>query len=113
MMPVATETFNEVTPGGRVIQDSARPQPAGKLPTEEDLRKYESLQLVPFKEGFYAIAGPSVALVRSQMTEDEKQRFTFKYDGDAKGWTIPVSQAFSFQDVCKAKGVEATFAEKV
>lgn len=72
----------------------------------------EGVSLVPWKEKNLVIAGNGLAIVRSAMTEEEKLQFTFKYDADAKGYTIPLSQGIQFSSACEKYKVSCEFVDK-
>jgi hypothetical protein len=120
---------DHLSPGGRQIVEKVNGTQAaqevaerklaehreGKVLTQEKQEPVEDLctiKLVEWKNGSYVLTGNGLSIVRAEMTEEEKKQFTFKYDNDARGFTIPGAQAHAFQDLCKTKKVDATFAEK-
>jgi hypothetical protein len=107
-----TVDYNEVTPGGRIIVENGKQREPAQI-SDAQIKKHDSIQLVEWKQGLYAITGNGLNIIRGELTEDEKKQFDIKYEGEIKGFTLPVSQAFTFKDMCERKGVETTFTEKV
>lgn len=103
--------YNEITSGGRIITENGKKREPAEI-TEAQLRKHESIQLVEWKEGLYAITGNGLGIIRSELTEEEKKKFDIKYQGADKVFTIPMAQGFDFKDMCERKKVEVTFTEK-
>jgi hypothetical protein len=131
-IPEECERMNEdYTPAGRRIvelkPDAAQEVAKQKLEAHKDGKAIggspvpateaedplRTIQIIEWKDGLYVLTGNGLPIVRAEMTNEEKTLFTFHYDADARGFTIPGGQTFAFQDVCRKKGVETTFAEKV
>lgn len=72
--------------------------------------KPESVTLTPYKEGFTALTGKGLNILKSEMTEEDKEGLDIR-SHDGKVWAIPNAHVFSFQDRCAKYKVEVIFAE--
>ena len=59
------------------------------------------VELVPYGTDKLGLRGNGVALVRAEMTEEEKSKCTFKYDRTGNWWTIPLSDGNMFASLCE------------
>ena len=71
------------------------------------------IRLVPYKEGWLALQGHGLSVIRAELTDEEKLKFTIKYDADINGYLLKESEAFSFSDVCKRLDMPVHFKEAV
>lgn len=69
------------------------------------------VKLVSWKEDTLALQGHGVAIVRAEMTDFEKNKFTFKYDRSGNCWTIPLAQGNAFAEIAEKHKVPVEWVE--
>jgi ERF superfamily protein len=74
-------------------------------------RMNEPVELVQVGTDKLGLRGNGVALVRAEMSEQEKSKCTFKYDRVGNWWTIPLGDGNMFASLCEKYGVKCTWIE--
>lgn len=69
------------------------------------------VELVPYKERTFALRGNGVAIVKAEMSEEDKSKCTFKYDREINGWTIPEKDGNMFASLCEKYNVPYKWIE--
>lgn len=61
----------------------------------------EPIQLVPYKDETLAITGNSLALLRAELTGEDKGKVNIKWSGADRVWSIPLSEGHMFASLCE------------
>lgn len=69
------------------------------------------VELVPYKEGTYVLRGHGVALVKAEMSDEDKLKCVFKYDRDVNAWTIREADGNMFASLCEKYKVPVKWLE--
>jgi hypothetical protein len=71
----------------------------------------EPVTIIPWKEGILALAGNGLAIVRNEMTEDDKKKVTVKWNASERVWSIPEAQGNMFASLAEKCGVKVVWKE--
>jgi hypothetical protein len=69
----------------------------------------DAVALTEWKEGFVAVSGGGLAVVKAEIEAEELKGLGFKLDGNVV--TIPAANAFAFEDMCKRANVPVHWAQ--
>lgn len=105
--------YNEVSPGGRVIVENGKPLPPTKQVTEEELKKYESLKITPWKEGRAALSGNGLSIIKAEIEGEKLKELGIVYNTREKVTHMPMANVFNLIDRAKKCNVEASLEEPV
>jgi hypothetical protein len=61
----------------------------------------EPITLIPWKEGQLAITGNSLALLRAEMTAEDRDKLHIKWSGADKTWAIPEAEGHMFASLAE------------
>ncbi len=75
----------------RKIRDAAPPSTSPSEP----------IHLVPYKDETLAITGNSLALLRAELTGEDKGKVNIKWSGADRVWSIPSSEGNMFASLCE------------
>ena len=114
ILGVAAEVDDDATAAvGGGTKEAAQNVAQQKIAQHKAKAGSEGIRLVPWKENTVVVAGNGLQIIRSSMTEEQKLKFHFKNDFDAKGWTLPASEAHLFASICDNLKVPFEWVEAV
>ena len=71
-----------------------------------DMAGADPVKMVPWKEGFLALIGNGLAIVRNEMTEEDKKKVTVKWNPSDRVWSIPEAQGNMFTSLAEKCAVK-------
>jgi hypothetical protein len=69
----------------------------------------EPVTILSWKEGLLALTGNGLAIVRNEMTEDDKKKVTVKWNASDRVWSIPEAQGNMFASLAEKCGVKVVW----
>lgn len=66
----------------------------------------EPITIIPWKEGLLALTGNGLAIVRNEMTEEDKEKITPKWNASDRVWSLPEAQGHMFASLAERCGVK-------
>ena len=67
----------------------------------KDASPTEPIHLIPYKDQTLAITGNSLALLRAELTGEDKGKINIKWSGTDKVWSIPLAEGNMFASLCE------------
>jgi hypothetical protein len=108
MTGVAQEDDDGNKAAGVGTKEAANKVAAGKL-REMVKGDMEPIQLIEYKENTLAITGNSLAILKAEMTDEEKTKVTPKWDSANKVWLLPAAQGHAFSAIAKQHNIECVW----
>lgn len=95
-------------------QEVERGKKAAKDVADRKLREAaKGLEVVQMQElgDRIILKGNGLSILRSNLTDEEKKKFTFKMDAFAQAWTIRLAEGNQFKALCEKYEVESKWVE--
>jgi hypothetical protein len=107
ILGVAEDTDDDGNSAAGVGSKAAVKEVIGKKLKE--MAGNEPVTILSWKEGLLALTGNGLAIVRNEMTEDDKKKVTVKWNASDRVWSIPEAQGNMFASLAEKCGVKVVW----
>jgi ERF superfamily len=101
MTGVAQEDDDANKASGIGSKEAAQQVAKRKIKEATGTDESEPIHLVPYKDTTLAITGNSLALLRAELTEKDKEKVHIKWSGTDRVWSIPEAEGNMFASLCE------------